>query len=175
MIKERAVFPLDFLKAVANTRKRRSREPKSAGVNRQARVYPLSKLVYCAHCEQMAEEQGDPRLRTRLVGGFDPRKKRRYKHKPGVSCGVTNRSVKSEHVEAEIGRLLRLLTLKEVALDYMTELAIQSENGWEPSESEEDLAREKQEMIALYFRLVLRLMSLMCFVSELAGQIEGVE
>jgi hypothetical protein len=77
--------------------------------------YPLSKLVDCAHCEQVAEEQGDPRLRTRLVGGFDPRKKRRYKHKPGVSCGVTNRSVKSEHVEAEVGRLLRLLTLKEEA------------------------------------------------------------
>ena len=65
---ERAVFPLDLLRAVGQRRKARSRQPADSGVNRKARAYPLSGLVYCAHCEKLARAQNDPRLRTRFTG-----------------------------------------------------------------------------------------------------------
>jgi hypothetical protein len=59
-------------------------------------------------------------LREKLAGSTDPRGKRRYKHKQGVKCGCTNRTVPAEDIEAEVGRLLKLLPIREDALDYLT-------------------------------------------------------
>ena len=154
MIDGRAVFPVDLLHRVAEIRKERSREPKDNGVNRKARVYPLSGLVYCARCEKLAQEQQDPRLRVRLTGLVDPRGKRRYKHTPGVTCGCTNRTVPADDVESEFGRLLKLLTIRPDALDYMTELAIQSQQGFVPGQEGVDLEQQKQEALALCQRRI---------------------
>ena len=154
LIEARAVFPLDLLRRVAEVRRARTHEPSDSGVNRKARDYPLSMLVYCAHCEKIAKEQEDPRLRTRLTGGLDGREKRRYKHKPGVICGVTNRSVVADDIEAEFGRLLKLLTIKEEALGYMTELAIQSQQGGITQQATVDLAQQKLEAIAVCQRRI---------------------
>lgn len=68
------------------------------------RDYAVNKSVYCAHCEKQAQEQDDPRLWGRLTEGPDARKKRCYKHKPGVVYGVTNRKVPADIIEAEFGR-----------------------------------------------------------------------
>jgi hypothetical protein len=154
LIEERAVFPISLLRRVAEVRRDRTREPKDDGINRKARAYPLSSLVYCAHCDTLAHEREDPRLRVKLTGLVDPRQKRRYKHKPGVICGVTNRTVPAEEIEAEFGRLLTLLTIKEEALEYMTEMAIRSQQGWTPSEDEVDLEQQRREAITLCQRKI---------------------
>jgi hypothetical protein len=154
LIEGRAVFPLELLRRVADVRRARTHEPSDSGVNRQARDYALSKLVYCAHCDKLAEERDDPRLRVRLTGGLDPRKKRRYKHKPGVICGVTNRTVVADDIEAEFGRLLKLLTIRPEALDSMTEMAIQSQQGGIAEQDEVDLEQQKREAIAVCQRRI---------------------
>jgi hypothetical protein len=154
LIEARAVFPLELLRRVAEVRRERTHEPNDSGVNQKARDYALSKLVYCAHCEKQAQEQDDPRLRGRLTGGPDARKKRRYKHKPGVVCGVTNRTVPADIIEAEFGRLLKLLTIREDALDPMTEMAIQSQQGSLTEQDEEELEKQKKEAIAVCQRRI---------------------
>jgi len=154
MIPERAVMPLDLLKRVAAIRAERTRKPADDGVKREARAYPLSKLVYCAHCEALAEAQNDPRLRVRLTGLVDPRGKRRYKHKPGVTCGCTNRTVPADDLEREFGRLLKLLAIRDDALDYLTELSIQTHNGGLLPDDEADLEQQREEAIALCQRRI---------------------
>lgn len=154
MIPERAVMPLDLLNRVAEIRSGRSRKPSDDGVKREARAYPLSKLVYCAHCEQLAEEQQDPRLRVRLTGLVDPRGKRRYKHKPGVKCGCTNRTVPADDLEREFGRLLKLLTIREESLDYLTALSVETLHGAMGNDDEIDLEQQREEAIALCQRRI---------------------
>lgn len=154
LIVDRAVFPVELLQQVAAVRKARSRKPKGDGIQRRSRDYPLSGLVYCAHCEKLAEEQNDPRLRVRLTGLTDPRGKRRYKHKPGVTCGCHNRTVPADAIEADFGRLLRLLTIRDDALDYLTELAIQSQVGLVAEQGDVDFEQEKRETIALCQRRI---------------------
>lgn len=154
LIEDRAVFPLELLEQVAAVRRARTHEPQDSGVNRKARDYPLSGILYCAHCEALAEDQDDPRLRVRLTGLMDPRKKRRYKHKPGVTCGVTNRTVPADEVEAEFGRLLKLLTIREEALEYLTEFAIQSQSGASQEQDKVDLEQQKAQAIAICQRRI---------------------
>jgi hypothetical protein len=132
----------------------RTHEPQDSGVNQKARDYPLSSIVYCAHCEALAEDQDDPRLRVRLTGMMDPRGKRRYKHKPGVKCGVTNRTVPADEIEAEFGRLFKLLTIREEALEYLTEIAIQSQPGANLDQDKLDLEKQKTEAIAVCQRRI---------------------
>ncbi len=78
-VPERAVFPLDLLTNVARVYAERSLGPRNHGVTIKAGVYALNGMTYCMHCEQRAQEQNDPRLRSRLSGD-----KRRYRHKAGV-------------------------------------------------------------------------------------------
>jgi len=153
LIESRAVFPLELLQQVAGVRKSRAHATPDNGIQHRTRTYALSTLVYCAHCDRLAEEQGDPRLRERLAGSTDPRGKRRYKHKQGVKCGCTNRTVPADAIEAEVGRLLKLLTVREEALDYLTELAIQSERG-RSLDDDVDLEAQKREAIALCQRRI---------------------
>jgi len=154
LIEARVVFPLELLEQVALIRKQRSREPVDTGIQMRTRTYPLRGVVYCAHCEAQAKAQDNPGLRTRLTGALDPRGKRRYKHKAGVTCGVTNRTVPADDIEAEVGRLLKLLTVREDALEYLTELAMLSRAELGPDAEEEDLEQRKREEIALCQRRI---------------------
>src|SRR5690606_36858554 len=117
-----AVFPLDLLRVVGRRRKARSHEPVDSGVNRKSRAYPLSGLVYCAHCEKLAQGQDDPRLRCRFTGTTYQEGFRRYEHKTGVKCGCHNRTAPVDQVEADFEKLIQLLTIREEAVEYMTEL-----------------------------------------------------
>jgi hypothetical protein len=128
-IEERAVFPIRLLRTVARTRKGRSIRPVDHGVNRETRIYPLANIVFCAHCEKLAEDNDDTRLRSRL-GGAHNNGKPRYRHKPGVKCGTHNRSVRCHELEHDFARLITLLTIKPEAAGLMTELAIQSDQGF---------------------------------------------
>ena len=58
LIEERAVFPIELLQQVAEIRRARTHEPQDSGVNQKARDYPLSSIVYCAHCEASGGRTG---------------------------------------------------------------------------------------------------------------------
>jgi hypothetical protein len=116
-------------------------------VKRESSAYALSGIVYCVHCDQQAEAQDHLKLRTKLTGRTDANGIRRYKHKTGVKCGVHNRSIPCDDLEEDFGRLIRLLTVNEDAINLMTELAIQAESG-RISDDEEEFERQKYEAIA---------------------------
>ena len=119
---ERAVFSLDLLYRVGKVRlKRTVKYTPGDKVNRGTYPYPLAGLLYCHHCEQLAEQHDNPKLRTRLggKGGQDGR----YRHRHGVTCGCSNRSVRSEIVHEDFAQLLDLLTVASDQVDLMTELS----------------------------------------------------
>ncbi len=84
-----AIFDVDFCLDVGRTLLARSRNynrnPDNA-VRLDASSYPLSKLIYCAHCERIAIEQDSSSARSRLSGktGSAPMA-RRYRHDSEVS------------------------------------------------------------------------------------------
>ena len=148
-VPEHAVFPLDLLYAVAKVHIERSEEPKDRGVHRDSRIYTLNGLTYCAHCERLAQEQNNPKLRTRLQG-----RRGRYAHREGILCGCVNRSAPGEEYEGDVGRLINLFTVRADALDLMTELAIQVGKASQAAGEEVDPEIEKQEAIALCRRRI---------------------
>lgn len=150
---DRAVFPLELVRKVAQVRQERSVRPKDKGVKREASAYALAGLTFCAHCDALAQEEDNPKLRTRLTGRTDANGIRRYKHKTGVTCGVQNRSIPCDEIEADLGRLIKLLTVNQEAIDLMTELAIQAENGGIPDD-EAEFERQRDEAVALCHRRI---------------------
>jgi len=68
----------------------------------EAKVYPLSKLVYCAHCERAYLESEDSSLRSYLTGktGNKP-ESRRYRHETDHHCSAKAKSVSAELLEAD--------------------------------------------------------------------------
>jgi hypothetical protein len=145
---ERAVFPLKLLYDVAKVQYERSSRPKNHGVNRDVHVYSLNGMTFCAHCEKRAGQQNNPKLRSRLSGD-----KLRYRHKNGVLCGCTNKSVSAEKYETEFGRLIKLLTVREDVLNLMTELAIRADKIRNP-DPDVDPEQEKRDAIALCKRKI---------------------
>ncbi|MBN2470232.1 MAG: recombinase family protein [Anaerolineae bacterium] len=123
---DRAVFPIQLLRDVAQLRKERSIRPADDGMTKKAYPYPLSAITYCAHCEALAKAQNNPSLRTPLTGKQASSGNRRYRHRAGASCGCSNRSVSSDDLENEFYRLVTLLTISDSAIDLLTELAIQA-------------------------------------------------
>lgn len=150
---ERAVFPIKLLRDVAQVRQERTIRRLDQGVIRVSRFYPLAGITYCAHCERRAIEQNDPRLRSAL-GGTDTYGTIRYRHKAGVKCGCTNRSVLCEVMESDFGRLIKLLYIRPEAIDLMTELAIQADKARKKDGLDVDPEQEKQEAIALCKRRI---------------------
>lgn len=120
----RAVFPLDLLMRVAQVRCQRAVKPVDRGHKRTVYPYALSYITRCAHCEALADAESDPAKRTNLNGTF-MNGNRRYRHKPGVICGCTSRSVLCEELEADFGRLIKGLVVSEDALQLMVQLAAQ--------------------------------------------------
>lgn len=152
-VRERAVFPLDLLRAVARLRNRRSMRPIDHGVVPKSHPYPLAGITCCAYCARLAKEQNDPRLITRL-GGTNMNGTLRYRHAGGVSCGCTNKSVPCEKLDADFGRLIRLLTVSEEAQQLLTQLAIEADIAQKQAAGGVDLETQKQEAIALCKRRI---------------------
>ncbi len=150
---ERSVFPIKLLRAVAAVRKERTRKPADHGKNRITRFYPLAGITYCVHCDQLAQQHGNPKLGSLLSGQY-ANGMFRYRHKPGVSCGVTNRSVPCTEFETDFRRLIDLLTVKPDALQLMTELAIQADKARGSHSDDTDLEQQKTEAIALCRRRI---------------------
>ena len=151
---DRAVFPLSLLKEVASVRQQRTIKPLDKGVKRISYPYPLSVITYCAHCEKMALQHNNPKLRSTFSGRMDADHTRRYRHKRGVTCGCVNQSVPCDTVERDFSRLVKLLTVNDKALAYISELAIQAELGLSTGKSPAELETEKQEAIALSRRRI---------------------
>ncbi len=152
---ERAVFDLELLKRVGQVRVERAREysTQDHGIRHKAYPYPLNNITYCAHCEERANRENNPKLRSPLSGAGHPNK-RRYRHKNTSKCGCMNGSVPHDIYEADFARLIKLLTVRPDALNLMTEWAIQADKLRDPGHSNVDLEKEKQEAIALCKRRI---------------------
>jgi hypothetical protein len=154
---DRAVYDIELLRRVAAVRLERTQKPATdTGVKKQDYPYPLAGITYCARCEELAQAQGNESLRSRL-GGKNSNityEKLRYRHKPGSSCGVSNRSVPAEVLERDFVKLINLLSIKPEALQLMTELAIQIDKKRRGAAKEENLEQQKQEAIALCNRRI---------------------
>ncbi len=93
----RAVLDVDLCYRVGEVRKKRTRDMKRSAdyaVRLDATIYPLSKLVYGAHCEQLAQEADNASLRSYLTGKTGNRNEaRRYLSgriefkTAGIECG----------------------------------------------------------------------------------------
>lgn len=118
---ERAVFDITLLEQVGEQLVARSRRRLGKGRRRSRQVYPLSSLVYCAHCEMLAHQHGNSNLRTRLIGGSKQQKY--YVHRAGIKCGCGRRQVPRHFLEAEFLNLIRQLTVDADLMDTMLRLA----------------------------------------------------
>jgi hypothetical protein len=145
---ERAVFDLELLYQVGRVRLARTSRHQTPDdkINVETYPYPLNGITYCAHCEQRAHEQQDPKLRSRL-GGKGKTEQGRYRHRPGVRCGCTNRSVRRDLYEQDFARLLSLLTIDLGQVDVMAELGVHALRQ-QAEASGADFEREKGEAIA---------------------------
>lgn len=151
---DRAIFPIELLKKVASLRQERTIKPKDRGIHKTAYPYALSHITYCARCDEIARQQNNPSARTTLGGYATKDGERRYRHKRGCNCGVTNRSVPSEVFEADFERLLSLLTANSDKIDLMMELAIQIDEAFGINAEEGDFETKRAEAIALCNRRI---------------------
>ena len=118
---ERAVFDIALLQQVAEQLVARSTRRLGKGRRKSRLVYPLSSLVYCSHCETLAQEQGNRNLRTRLTSGS--KKQSAYVHRAGIHCGCTRRQVPRHFLETEFIYLVRQMTIDPDLVDTMLRLA----------------------------------------------------
>lgn len=145
---DRAIFPVDLLYKVGKARYDRTlARTIDDGHFRGIHPYPLLGLVYCHHCDVLAKMAKDPKRRTRL-GGKNKTQDGRYRHKHGVKCGSTNRSIKRDILEADFGRLLELLWVNPEQIEAMTLLNLRALGGKHSMQSKEALEAEKRAAIA---------------------------
>jgi hypothetical protein len=149
---ERSLFPIELLREVARVRHERSMKPPDAGENKNTRVYPLSVITYCAHCEELAEEKNDPGLRSTLTGRTEARGTRRYRHKSGKTCGGENLSVPCDLIEHDFGRLINLLAVSPDWIQSMADKLQYFDSDAQGSGT--DLEQQKKEAIALARRRI---------------------
>ncbi len=150
--RERAVFDIELLRAVARVRQERSVKPLDRGKKQKTRHYPLSRITYCAHCEKIAHEQNNPKLRSPL-NGVTMNGNRRYRHKHGIKCGSEARSVLADTVETAFKRMIDLMYVDESMIQDMTQLALQTEKAIIENKSK-DPEKEKEEAITLCKRRI---------------------
>lgn len=117
---DRAVFDVELCYLVGHIRQKRSRDVKRTpdyAVRLDAMSYPLSKLVYCAHCEQLARDQNDSTARSYLTGKTGNNKAaRRYRHDTERHCPAESRSVNADLLERDFLCLLEHLTVNPDSL-----------------------------------------------------------
>jgi DNA invertase Pin-like site-specific DNA recombinase len=120
---ERAVFDINLCYRVGAVRRKRSRDMKLTldyGVHLDATIYPLSKLVYCAHCEQLAQEANNASLRSYLTGKTGNKKEsRRYRHDTDRYCPSQNRSVDADLLERDFLFILENLMVKPESIPML--------------------------------------------------------
>ncbi|MCC6975232.1 MAG: recombinase family protein [Anaerolineae bacterium] len=119
---DRAVFEVNLLMSVGRTLKARARAAgcPDDGVRKTDFIYPLRKVVYCAHCDRLAEARNDPKLRHAL-GGAGGENKPRYRHSRESECGSLNKSVPTDVLEREFGRVVTFLAVKPDVASVMAE------------------------------------------------------
>jgi hypothetical protein len=120
---DRAVFPLGLLRAVARQIVKHSSRHKDgvpAIKREEPSVYALSGLVYCAHCEGVARQQENGRLRSRLLVRS---RGKYYVHRPGINCGRYSGQVSRQRLERDFLDLIRQLTVNEKKFGTMMKLA----------------------------------------------------
>ena len=118
LVPERAVYPVELLLKVARVLRTRAFAPRNHGIKRSTRTYAMQGVLFCAHCEQRALKHDEPALRSKLWG--KTAKDSRYRHQEGVKgCGCTNRSVTCDALEEDVGRLLRLMCIREDVVQLM--------------------------------------------------------
>lgn len=122
---ERAVFDIDLYYRVGEVRKKRTRDMKRIAeyaVRLDATIYPLSKLIYCAHCEQLAQEADNAALRSYLTGKTGNKKEaRRYRHDTDRYCPSHNRSINADLLERDFLLILESLTVKPEAVPLLAQ------------------------------------------------------
>lgn len=165
----RAVFDLELLHAVAKTQEARSIVTRPAGAKREAYIFALSDLLYCIHCEIKATEQGNPKLRSRIIG-WKQRDKLRYRHSESRHCGCKRNSVFADEIEDDFARLINALEIIPEAVELMADLAIQSHFDNLDGTDEVDFEEQKKINIARHRRALKN--NLMLFQN---GDIEDVE
>lgn len=146
---DRAVFDLDLLARVARARQERAlgKHP-SNGVNRKARAYPLAGITFCAHCEAMAQQNKNPKLRSFLSGHLGIY----YRHKPGGSCGCKRKSVQRGAFEDQFMRIIQALQVKPEAVALLNQLALKLNTT--SDENTANLEQQKAEAIAVCNRRI---------------------
>jgi DNA invertase Pin-like site-specific DNA recombinase len=140
----RQVFPLDLLRKVAETHVARGGVRRPSGSQQHAHPYALTRLLFCAHCEDLAEKHNNPALRSR-ISGHNRRGQLRYRHAEGVSCGCQRKSVTIDVIEDDFARLIHLLTINPDMLPKMVDMAVQAADGT----SVEDDDFEEQKAVAI--------------------------
>lgn len=138
-------LPLDLLRQIAVVQSKRSfRGEYSTGTQKKSYIYPLSKLVYCAHCEQIARNESKETRRSRLSGSII-QKQRRYRHPEGLQCGCTRRSVMMEKLHDDVGHIIGSLNIKSDILPFLASM-----NITDPTimDNLEDFEIEKRQKIA---------------------------
>jgi hypothetical protein len=132
---DRAVLDLELLYHVGQVRAECTiKHTTNDGEKVESFPYPLNGITYCYHCELFAQQPNNPKLRSRQ-GGKGRSKDERYRHKSGVKCGCTNKSVKCSIFERDLGRLLQLLTVDSKQIDFMTRLGLQALSTQEQARS----------------------------------------
>jgi DNA invertase Pin-like site-specific DNA recombinase len=165
----RAVLPLDLLHAVAKTQEARSVTKRAPGTKRDAHIFPLSDLLYCAHCEYKALEAEDHKLRSRLIG-WNRLGVLRYRHSDTNRCECKRKSIHADHLEQDFFQLVNTLQIHEDAIQIMAEIATQSQfSGYEEAD-EAKFQEEKNAAIAKHRRALKNLLTLFK-----AGEIEEEE
>lgn len=113
----------ELLYAVGKELIARSTRKLGRGRRKESTVYPLSSMVYCAHCEELARQQGNQHLRSRLVtrskGAY-------YVHRHGINCGRSKGQIPRKKLEEEFLALLDLLTVDEELFGSIVQLAAES-------------------------------------------------
>ncbi len=144
LIPDRAVFPIDLLGEVARSRQKRAlgKHP-THSVNAKALAYPLAGMTYCAHCEQLAERNQNPKLRSMLSGRLG----KYYRHKQGAACGCERKSIQRAIFEQQFINLVRALTVSPESVQLMAQLALRL--NADTAVEQQNLEAQKAEAIAL--------------------------
>jgi hypothetical protein len=156
LIPKRSVFDIELLKKVGIVQQRRMTKRPTGSVRGLVYPYGLLRVVYCAHCEQIALTEDNPKRRSRLSGTNADRP--RYRHAEGVHCGCNKRSVPTEQLEADFLQLVQSLDFKQGVYDAMVEHQIILYGSTMPKQNSEQkrhskvvrLRRQVKELTELY-------------------------
>jgi DNA invertase Pin-like site-specific DNA recombinase len=129
---ERAVYDLELLRQVGQQVVARSTRRLGKGRRKKATTYPLSSMIYCAHCEELARKQENANLRSRLItrsrGKF-------YVHRSGIQCGRHKGQASRRKIEAEFLALIDQLTVNEELFGTMLQMANEASLTYEDDET----------------------------------------